>query len=740
LEFSSGKAKPCVVGRDEVDPWPGKPETTSSCDWTVVTPFRGMSAAYAVAVQENGKIVAAGGTGMYTGGGEDNNVALARYNPDGSADRTFGDGGRVATQLEPLQESHDLAIQDDGRIVVVGSPTYGGAGISSLARYNPDGTTDISFGENGWIDLPWIGRANGVVLEADGGIVVSGASRGYVDDHGDVAPERGGGLALARYAPDGTLDDGFGTNGGWVGTRFSAGQNAAYDLAVQSDGGIVVVGRAGDALLLARYEATSGTLDHSFGRGGFVKARFAAGPNVGFAVAIQDDDRIVVTGEAGGDMFLARFEPDGPPDAGFGRGGKTITDVTAGHDVGRGVAIQPDGRIIVAGGLRLRFLSSSHEFRSGRSVVLRYKRDGALDPSFGRGGLSVHVFGDGAGARYQTGIAYSVAIDSNGGAVAAGSVGHGWGGRFAVTRYLRSRSSSAVRSTEAKGGSPGRALVVGLHGQRLRSVPNLPDDAFDVALSPDGRTIAFARRDNGAPQVYRMRSDGTDLRRLTDDPHGAFGPAWSPDGGSIAYSGSSSRASVDIYTVSATGGEPTRLTRTDGVDELQPSWSPDGSRIAFATPVAHGANAWLPRQGIRTLDIRSGRVTRITDGADSMPAWSPDGDRIAFLRQPDPIMGGYRLKLMEADVDGTHARVVLPHYRINSHLHWSPDGTALSATAAGNAAPWSVYVINVETARARAVVSNAVGGDWLPGGRALLVRRHGRAARESGCARPPSGC
>jgi TolB protein len=237
-----------------------------------------------------------------------------------------------------------------------------------------------------------------------------------------------------------------------------------------------------------------------------------------------------------------------------------------------------------------------------------------------------------------------------------------------------------------------------------------------------------------------MRSDGTDLRRLTDDPHGAFGPAWSPDGGSIAYSGSSSRASVDIYTVSATGGEPTRLTRTDGVDELQPSWSPDGSRIAFATPVAHGANAWLPRQGIRTLDIRSGRVTRITDGADSMPAWSPDGDRIAFLRQPDPIMGGYRLKLMEADVDGTHARVVLPHYRINSHLHWSPDGTALSATAAGNAAPWSVYVINVETARARAVVSNAVGGDWLPGGRALLVRRHGRAARESGCARPPSGC
>jgi Tol biopolymer transport system component len=197
---------------------------------------------------------------------------------------------------------------------------------------------------------------------------------------------------------------------------------------------------------------------------------------------------------------------------------------------------------------------------------------------------------------------------------------------------------------------------------------------------------------------------------------------------------------LDIFVVPADGGRPVRITRDTDVDELQPSWSPDGAQIAFAAPVAHGADAWLPGQGIRILDVASGRVTQITYDADSMPAWSPKGDQIAFLRQPVPVMGGYRLQLYVADTDGTDHRAIFYAYRINSHLHWSPDGTKLSATATRNDPPWGVYLINAATGGAREVVHNAVGGDWLPTGQALLVRLTSQVAAPYGCRRPPSGC
>jgi uncharacterized delta-60 repeat protein len=417
LQFSAGNAKSCPKEGGSVT----EHDATSRCDWRVITEFRGVSTAYSVAIQANGKIVAVGGTGMYTAGGEDNNFALARYSSNGSADPTFGDGGRVATQLEPLQEAHDVAIQDDGRVVVAGSPTYGGRGISSLARYEADGTPDATFSENGWVDLPWIGRAYAVAIAPDGGIVVAGAS-------GVVGPERSA-VALARYTPDGSLDATFGSNEGRVTTRFRRDPDVAYATAIQADGRLLVAGRAGNSILIARYEP-DGSLDASFGSGGFLTARFASGPNVAYALAVQPDGRVVVAGQAGDAVLLARYESDGSPDTGFGRGGRTLTDVTRDTDVGRGVAIQADGRILVAGCVRGRRprSTSDHGLRGSRFAVLRYRSDGSLDPSFGRSGLAMTAFPE------EDGIARSVAIGSNGSIVVAGSVGSPYA-RFAVAQY-----------------------------------------------------------------------------------------------------------------------------------------------------------------------------------------------------------------------------------------------------------------------------------------------------------------
>jgi len=363
--------------------------------------FHGLSPAYSVAIQADGKIVAVGGTGMYTVGGYDNNVALARYNPDGSPDPTFGDEGRIATQLEFFQEGHGVAIQNDGRIVVAASPTYRGTGTVSLARYRSDGTPDASFSENGWVDLPWVGRAFAVAVQPDGKILSFGAGARR-------------GIALARYLPNGDLDPAFGTDG-LVTTSPGPDRSTAYALGIQPDGRIVVAGGAAGAVLLARFEA-DGTADRAFGSNGLVTARFAPGPNIAYALVIQPDGGIVVAGQAGDALLLARFEPNGSLDRTFGRGGRTITDLTTNADIGRGVALQADGRIVVAGGRGMVFEQGGLP-RRGESVVIRYQHDGALDSSFSRHGLSTTAFGE------RVGIANSVAIGASERIVVVGLAG-----------------------------------------------------------------------------------------------------------------------------------------------------------------------------------------------------------------------------------------------------------------------------------------------------------------------------
>jgi len=389
--------------------------------------FRGVSPAYSVAIQANGKIVAVGGTGMFTGGGYDNNFALARYKPDGTADPTFGDGGRVAIQLEPFQEGHGVAIQEDGGILVAGSPSYGRPGTVSLARYEPDGTPDTTFGKDGWVVAPWTGRANSLALQSDGAIVVVGERRSV-----GSLPGKGRGVALSRYTADGTLDPTFGTDG-LVTTSLGPGPGIANAVAIQPDGRIVVAGRAARTLLLARYEP-DGTLDSTFGTEGLVTADFTAGPDIAFALAIQADGGMVVAGQAADAVLLARFEANGSLDTGFGRAGSTITDVSGSDDLAQGVVIRADGKIVIVGGVEVVYGESPvHVLRSGQSAILLYRADGTLDPSFGKSGLARAVFGE------TSGIAYALAIGARQRIVVAGLVDEPFdfdGGSFGFARYL----------------------------------------------------------------------------------------------------------------------------------------------------------------------------------------------------------------------------------------------------------------------------------------------------------------
>src|SRR6516165_431864 len=162
--------------------------------------------ASAVALQGDGKIVAVGHTDTGTQGA----FALARYNSDGSPDATFGTGGTVTTAFPSFFGSYDaayaVALQGDGKIVAAGDTDTGTRGAFALARYNPDGSLDATFGTGGTVRTAFgtsYDAANAVALQGDGKIVAAG----------DTDAGTHGAFALARYNPNGSLDATFGTGG-----------------------------------------------------------------------------------------------------------------------------------------------------------------------------------------------------------------------------------------------------------------------------------------------------------------------------------------------------------------------------------------------------------------------------------------------------------------------------------------------------------------------------------------------
>jgi uncharacterized delta-60 repeat protein len=193
-----------------------------------------------VALQGDGKIVVAGVAG---GGATGNDFALARYNPNGTLDPNFSGDGKRRTSFGGSDQATGVAIQANGRIVAVG---YGGPG-GVLARYNPDGSLDTSFSGDGKQTTNFL-APNGVAIQANGKIVVAGVARGgpTVND-----------FALARYNPNGSLDTSFSGDGKET-TSFGGSDDRATGVAIQANGRIVVVGRAGvtltnDDFAVARY-------------------------------------------------------------------------------------------------------------------------------------------------------------------------------------------------------------------------------------------------------------------------------------------------------------------------------------------------------------------------------------------------------------------------------------------------------------------------------------------------------
>lgn len=395
----------------------------------------------------------------------------------GDLDRTFGAGGTVVTNLTEWSDGvADVAIQANGRIVVVGRTIGRRYGEFGLARYRADGRLDASFGDDGIVTTNMAKRedsATAVAIQPDGRIVVVGTAnirKRWV-------------FAIARYDREGTLDAGFG-RGGKVRIGFTqGGDDAAADVAIQPDGKIVVVGTSFqlDRFALARLDR-DGTLDTTFDDDGKVTTNAGDGTDSGGAVAIQPDGRIVVAGQSwtlsGWDgIDVVRYETDGKVDPTFGTDGIATVDLTEGSDgagdMASGVAIQPDGKIVVAGDA-----GGAAEFTSGFGLA-RFDDDGTPDATFHGDGKVVTNF-----TRWDD-SASDLAIQADGTIVAVGVAGYSWDtvATFALVRY------------DPDGTLDGS---FGDHGKLRTRFPTIASDdpvgivgawAAGVALQPDGKIV-----------------------------------------------------------------------------------------------------------------------------------------------------------------------------------------------------------------------------------------------------------
>ena len=317
-----------------------------------------------------------------------------------------------------------VAVQADGKIVTAGA-VFGSPNHFALARYNSDGSFDTSFGTGGKVATDFGSTVPfGLLIQPDGKIVLAGGG-------GDA-------FAMARFNADGSFDTSFGT-GGKVTTAFGGTYAAGYGVARTPDGKIVVggikefVGSGFDYdFAVARYN-DDGSLDTSFGAGGKVTTDFASTDDIPYTVAVQADGKIVLAGitDSGNasNFGLVRYNVDGSLDASFGSGGKVVTDFGANFEAGNSVTIQADGKIVVAG---FSFLGSFNvDF-----ALARYNSDGSLDTSFGTGGRVITAFGS------NNESAVSVVIQSDGKIVLAGSTNSGVAGTGMTMRWCATTATA----------------------------------------------------------------------------------------------------------------------------------------------------------------------------------------------------------------------------------------------------------------------------------------------------------
>ena len=306
----------------------------------------------AVAVQADGKILVAGHTTASSGGAEAD-IAIVRYNTDGSPDNTFDTDGKVVTNIttNSADFGNAVAVQADGKILVGGHTVSLGTQDFVVVRYLADGSPDNTFDTDGKVTTNISAGSSewgwSIGVQPDGKIIFCG-----LYDIGSTQD-----FAVVRYNADGSPDNTFDTDGKATADVVSGSTDYPRPMILQNDGKILVAGlsyvssRSRFDIGIVRFN-TNGSLDQSFDTDGRVNSD--VNPEVPeetlVAMALDGDGKILVatTSSNSSDFMVLRYNTNGSLDTTFDADGKITTDID-GYDYARSIAVQPDGKILVAG-------------------------------------------------------------------------------------------------------------------------------------------------------------------------------------------------------------------------------------------------------------------------------------------------------------------------------------------------------------------------------------------------------
>ncbi|MCP3998509.1 MAG: hypothetical protein GY722_26090, partial [bacterium] len=295
---------------------------------------------------------------------------------------TFSIGSGILTTAVGSGDdvARSVVVQPDGKILVAGYSDNGSDDDLVILRYDTDGTLDTGFGVNGIITTAvGAGEDQGFSLTLQAdGRILLGGS-----SHNGLDND----FALVMYNSDGSLDTSFSGDG--IGTvSFGLGDDIGRAVTIQSDGKILVAGYADNGtntdFAIVRLN-TDGTLDTSFNGDGMLNTDFAVSDDKVFSIALQADDKILVAGNRGFggsnvDFAVARYNADGTLDTSFSGDGM-VTHHTIGNDHAYAILVQPDGKILVGGTSYIGNTSDKWNFS-----LVRYNADGTLDASFSSDG------------------------------------------------------------------------------------------------------------------------------------------------------------------------------------------------------------------------------------------------------------------------------------------------------------------------------------------------------------------
>ncbi|MBK9176445.1 MAG: T9SS type A sorting domain-containing protein [Flavobacteriales bacterium] len=377
----------------------------------------GYAIGHGVAVQPDGRILQVG----YAQNGLYADVALVRYQTDGTLDLSFGTNGIVTADIGPAYDrGFAITLQADGRILVAGSSHVSSTARGMVARFLANGALDTSFHADGVVNVTtWMNEARAIDIGPDGRIYLTGNAWWGLSPH----------TITACILPNGNADPDFGWYAGIVIISFGLGTDMGRAVAALPDGKVLVAGYARNDISSTPEVAIhrlgiNGYIDPSFGTSGRRTVAAGARMDIAFAVSVQPDQRILLAGSSvgpdGESMAFVRHQGNGSLDLSFGSSGRLLVPIGENSAV-RAVATRPNGRIVAAG----------HTGNAGSRdlALVQLLSTGIIDPDFGLNGTVVQSFGAGDDE------VQAMHLAADGSVLIVGSTDDGSGTDLLVARY-----------------------------------------------------------------------------------------------------------------------------------------------------------------------------------------------------------------------------------------------------------------------------------------------------------------